>query len=77
MQWFDKYFVISGLLTFFWFWYDMNHNKEEAEDTIADITWNTGFKREHIRALLYALALLFGWFILPYEIICKLIGKED
>lgn len=84
MQWFDDYFIISGLLTFLWFWCSMNSNKEEAEDAIADITWNTGFKREHVKALFYAYALLFGWFILPYEIISYLkgfikglIGKED
>ena len=77
MHIFISYYIIAGLLTLLWFWYDMNSNDEEAEDTIADITWNTGIKREYIRALLYALALLFGWLILPYEVISRFIGKEE
>ena len=76
MSWLGYYCVISGLLTLSWFWYDVNSNDDEMEDAIADITWNTGIKREYIRALLYALALLFGWLILPYEIISRLIQKE-
>ena len=76
MNWFCYYFIIAGLLTFWWFWFDMNSNGEEAEDAIADLTWNTGIKREHIRALLYALALLLGWIILPYEVISRFIERN-
>ena len=77
MHIFISYYIIAGLLAFLWFWYDMNGNDEETEEAIANITWNTGIKREYIRALLYALALLFGWLILPYEVISRFIGKEE
>lgn len=69
MSWFSIYVITSGILTFLWFWYDMEHvHIKEAEDTIADITWNTGTRREHVRLLFYAMALLFGWIILPCEL---------
>lgn len=64
---------------FSWFYYDMNYSKykEEAEDAIGDLTWNTGIKREYIRWVLYSVALLFGFILLPYEIISNFIGKGE
>ena len=73
---FFEYYIIAGLLTLLWFWYDMNLNDEEAEDTIADITWNTGVKRKYVRMLLYSMAVLLGFIILPYEIISRFVEKE-
>ena len=74
---FISYYIMSGLLTVLWFWYDMTENDEEAEDAIADITWNTGVRREYVKALLYSLAVLLGFIILPYEIISRFIKKEN
>lgn len=74
---FFEYYILAGLLTLLWFWYDMNLNNEEAEDTIADITWNTGIKRKYVRMLLYSMAVLLGFIILPYEIISRFVEKEN
>ena len=73
---FFEYYIIAGLLTLLWFWYDMNSNDEEAEDTIADITWNTGVERKNVRLLLYVMAMLLGFIILPYEIISRFIERN-
>ena len=75
MNWIINYFFISGILTFLWFFYIINYSevKEEVADDIADMTWNTGIKREHVKWLMYALALILGWFIIPYEIITSFI----
>ena len=73
---FFEYYIIAGLLTLLWFWYDMNSNDEEAEDTIADITWNTGVERKYVKLLLYSLAMLFGFIILPYEVISRFMERN-
>ena len=73
---FFEYYIIAGLLTLLWFWYDMNSNDEEAEDAIADITWNTGVERKNVRLLLYVMAMLLGFIILPYEIISRFIERN-
>ena len=78
MNWIMNYFLISGILTFLWFFYTINYSevKEEVADNIADMTWNTGIRREHVKWLMYALSLILGWFIIPYEIITSFIeGK--
>lgn len=75
MQIFIGYFVITGLITFAWFWFSVNRDVE-SEDAIADLTWNTGIRREHIKTLLYTLALLLGWIILPYEIADRIFKLE-
>ena len=77
----DKFLVycfISGLIMFSWFYYDFNYSKfkEESEDAIADVTWNTGIKREHVRLFLYSMAILFGWIMLPFEIVTNITGEE-
>jgi len=79
MNKFILYYFVSGLLMFSWFYYDMNYSKykEESEDAIGDLTWNTGIKREYIRWVLYSVALLFGFILLPYEIISNFIGKGE
>lgn len=78
MSWFAYYYAISGCLVFMWFFYDINFSKykEESNDEIADLTWNTGIRREHIKLFLYTMAILFGWLILPYELICNMIGEH-
>ena len=76
MQIFVGYYIIAGLLTFIWFWHSINTDAE-ADDFIADVTWNTGIKREQIKSLLYIVALLLGWIILPYEIISGMFGTEE
>lgn len=79
MNKFILYYFVSGLLMFSWFYYDVNYSKykEESEDAIGDLTWNTGIKREYIRWVLYSVALLFGFILLPYEIISNFIGKGE
>ena len=64
---------------FLWFYYIYNFSevKEEANDDIADMTWNTGVGREWIKLLIYSLALILGWFILPYEILNSILKWED
>ena len=77
MDKFILYYFISGLLMFSWFYYEFNYSKrkEEADDAIADVTWNTGIKREYIRWFLYSSAILFGFLMLPFEIISGIIGE--
>ena len=77
MAWLFTYYAISGLLTLLWFVVDVECvHSEEAEDAIADVTWHTGVKRAHVKALLYIMALVLGWLILPYEIISRFVEKE-
>ena len=69
MNWFVYYFIITGLITFAWYYYNFDLMKyPESEDIIADITWNTGISREKVKPLLYSVTILFGWAILPIEI---------
>ena len=77
MVWLFYYWAITGLLMFLWFWYDMSTDSEEAEDCIADVTWNTGIKREYVKPMLSAFVLLLGFIILPYEIIRRVFGWEE
>lgn len=79
MYWIMNYFFISGILAFLWFFYTINYSeiKEEVADNIADMTWNTGIKREHVKWLMYALALILGWFIIPYEIITSFMKGDE
>ena len=68
------YYLISGLIMLLWFYYNFDFiGDEEAEDTIADITWNTGISRKSIKGILYTTAFIFGWIILPYEIVDRFI----
>ena len=69
-NWFIYYYLISGIITFFVFWYLLNKpsDKQEVENLIADISWNTGIKRASVKNALYAIGLVFGFIILPYEI---------
>ena len=74
MNWveiFIFYYIISGICTAVRFWYlsKWAPDKEEVEDMIADVTWATGVKRETVKAILYAMALLGGFLILPSEIV--------
>ena len=77
MIWFCSYYVLSGLIVLLWFLYELDFKEEESEDIVADLTWNTGFKRGHIKLFLYLLAILLGWFILPYEIINMILGIKE
>ena len=56
MDKFILYYFISGLLMFSWFYYEFNYSKykEEADDAIADVTWNTGIKREQMVSLWFS-----------------------
>ena len=76
---FIAYFFISGIIYFLVLWCGMNfsEDKAEAEDLIADLTWNTGINREWAKYLMYALALLLGFVLLPYEIWTQLTGEEE
>lgn len=67
---FVYYYVISGVLSFLMYWYVLNFSKDKDEmaDVIADVTWNTGVDRETVKLVTYALGLLLGFIILPYEI---------
>jgi hypothetical protein len=78
MSWFAYYYALSGCLVFMWFFYEFNfsRNKAEADDLIADLTWNTGFERKSIKLFLYTMAVIFGWLILPYEVVCSTIGEN-
>lgn len=69
-NWFIYYFFISGIIMCLIGFYDINFkDKDESlANKIADITWSTGVKREHVVAVLYLLLFLFGWVMLPYEI---------
>ena len=79
MNWIINYFFISGILTFLWFFYIINYSevKEEVADDIADMTWNTGIKRKYVKWLMYALALILGWFIIPYEIVTTFMKGDE
>lgn len=79
MNWIINYFFISGILTFLWFFYIINYSevKEEVADDIADTTWNTGIKREYVKWLMYALALILGWFVIPYKIITSFMKGNE
>ena len=71
---FVYYYVISGVLSFLMYWYVLNFSKskDEMADVIADVTWNTGIDRETVKLVTYALGLLLGFIILPYEIFCNI-----
>lgn len=63
---------------FSWVYYGVNFSpyKEDMEDDIADITWETGISRESVQCFLYLMSLLFGWIAIPYEIIVNLFIKR-
>jgi hypothetical protein len=77
------YFVVSGLLEFMHVHYEINYGKEreKVEEKIGDITWEVGISRESVRYMIYALSFLFGWILLPIDLIehvLKLFGiKTD
>ena len=77
-KWFLIYFLVSGLLMFSWVYYGVNFSpyKEDMEDDIADVTWETGISRESVQCFLYLMSLLFGWIAIPYEIIVNLFIKR-
>ena len=79
MKWFLYYFVITGLLRASHYFYvsHFSKDKEEFEECIADIAWNTGLKRQHVTTLLYGMCLLFGWVTLPYDIINGIFEIEE
>ena len=78
MEIFMIYYFISVFLTLLWYWYSIEcSDDEEILGMIADVTWDTGIKRENVKLFLYTIALLFGWLILPYEIVSRLIGKGN
>lgn len=75
---FTIYYLISGILNFVLAWYDIHYaNTIEAEDMIADVTWNTGVSRKLVRYLIYALSLLLGFILLPLELCSSLLRKGD
>ena len=78
-NWFTIYFIVSGLFMFSWIFIDLNFMGEnnKSNEEIADAAWGTGLKRDHIKYFLYFMALLFGWVFLPYEIITRIIGREE
>lgn len=67
------YYLTSGLIMLLWFYYNFDFIGEEAENTIADITWNTGISRKSIKGILYTTAFIFGWIILLYEIVDRFV----
>lgn len=70
ITWFIHYYLISGIITFGIFWWLLYKpsNKQEVEQLIADITWNTGLRRDAVKNVLCVIGLVFGFIILPYEI---------
>ena len=75
MKLFFYYFLISGFIMVAWFFYEFNFSKskEESDEAVADMTWQTGVKRENIRNLLYVMAFCLGWIMLPWEFIDKFV----
>lgn len=77
MKLFLIYFLISGLIMLSWFYYDFNYSetKDESNDEIGKVTWSTGISRENVRLFLYVSAILFGWIMLPYEVVERIKGE--
>ena len=66
------YVVISGLIMAGWTYCAMNFGKkEDIPDEIAEASWQTGFSEEFINSLVMIGMLLFGWALLPYEIVSQ------
>ena len=65
------YVVISGFIMLSWTYCTMNFGKkgEEIDEEIAEASWQTGISEELISSLVMIGMLLFGWALLPYEII--------
>ena len=75
---FTIYYLISGIINFILVWCDIHYaNTTEAEDMIADVTWNTGISRKLVKYLIYALSLLLGFILLPVELYSNLLRKGD
>ena len=74
---FQKFFIyaaVSGLIMISWTYYAMNFGKkkEDIQDEIAEASWQSGLNQEFINSLVMISMLLFGWVLLPYEIVSQI-----
>lgn len=72
------YWLISGLIEFFWnklvIWklQFKPKRKEQFENRIAELAWQTGVSKKNILLLMDFIFLLMGFLTLPFHIFAKL-----